>query len=204
MATCSRILAWRIPMDREAWRAQEDLEEEMATCSRILAWKTPRTEEPGGLWSTGWQAQLKDGAHTHACTASPPRPFSRGHGFTKGIWVPSPRPEASMSHHTQPSLAGNHCSSCLSHGRVGQQPPSPCPGRLLGPVNQRGADSSRVRAGRSAREGPVFCCARSFQLSLRRRHVSIACWRLQELVQSSLFSIFEASSCWTLASLLIL
>ena len=30
--------------------AQEDhLKEEMATCSSILAWKIPRTEEPGGL-----------------------------------------------------------------------------------------------------------------------------------------------------------
>ena len=29
---------------------QEDpLEEEMATCSNILAWKIPRTEEPGGV-----------------------------------------------------------------------------------------------------------------------------------------------------------
>ena len=33
---------------------QEDpLEEEMATHSSILAWRTPRTEEPGGLQSTG-------------------------------------------------------------------------------------------------------------------------------------------------------
>ena len=29
------------------------LEEEMATHPRILAWRTPRTEEPGGLQSTG-------------------------------------------------------------------------------------------------------------------------------------------------------
>ena len=33
---------------------QEDpLEEGMATHSSILAWRTPRTEEPGGLQSTG-------------------------------------------------------------------------------------------------------------------------------------------------------
>ena len=30
-------------------------EEEMATCSSILARKIPRTEEPGGLWSMGLQ-----------------------------------------------------------------------------------------------------------------------------------------------------
>ena len=34
-----------------------------------------------------------------------------------------------------------------------------------GPVNQRGAGSSRVREGRSVREGPVCCHARSLQLS---------------------------------------
>ena len=33
---------------------QEDpLEKEMATCSSILAWKIPWTEEPGGRWSWG-------------------------------------------------------------------------------------------------------------------------------------------------------
>ena len=31
------------------------LEEEMATHSSILAWRIPRTEEPGGLQSTGSQ-----------------------------------------------------------------------------------------------------------------------------------------------------
>ena len=34
---------------------QEDLEKEMATHSSILAWEIPRTEEPGGLQSSGWQ-----------------------------------------------------------------------------------------------------------------------------------------------------
>ena len=35
---------------------QEDpLEQEMATCSSILAWKIPWTEDPGGLPSTGSQ-----------------------------------------------------------------------------------------------------------------------------------------------------
>ena len=31
------------------------LEEEMATCSNILAWKIPWTEEPGGLQFMGLQ-----------------------------------------------------------------------------------------------------------------------------------------------------
>ena len=36
----------------------------MATCSRILAWKIPWTEEPGGLVSTGSRRIRYDRAHT--------------------------------------------------------------------------------------------------------------------------------------------
>ena len=40
---------------------QEDpLEESMATHSSILAWSIPRTEEPGGLQSTGSQRRVRD------------------------------------------------------------------------------------------------------------------------------------------------
>ena len=40
---------------------QEDPpEKEMATHSSILAWEIPRTEEPGGLQSTGWQRVGQD------------------------------------------------------------------------------------------------------------------------------------------------
>ena len=35
-------------------------EKEMATHSSILAWEIPRTEEPGGLQSTGWQRVGQD------------------------------------------------------------------------------------------------------------------------------------------------
>ena len=34
---------------------EDPLEKEMATHSSILAWRRPRTEEPGGLQSTGLQ-----------------------------------------------------------------------------------------------------------------------------------------------------
>ena len=34
---------------------EDPLEKEMATHSSILAWRIPRTEEPGGLQSTGSQ-----------------------------------------------------------------------------------------------------------------------------------------------------
>ena len=48
-----------MPAVSETWvrsLAQEDpLEKGMATHSSILAWRIPRTEEPGGLQSTGSQ-----------------------------------------------------------------------------------------------------------------------------------------------------
>ena len=39
---------------------EDPLEEGMATHSRILAWRIPRTEEPGGLQSTGSQRVGRD------------------------------------------------------------------------------------------------------------------------------------------------
>ena len=47
------------PAMRETWvrsmDGEELLEEGLATHSNILAWRIPRTEEPGGLQSTGSQ-----------------------------------------------------------------------------------------------------------------------------------------------------
>ena len=43
------------PLGRE-----DPLEKEMATCSSILAWKIPWTEEPGGLQSTGSRGVRRD------------------------------------------------------------------------------------------------------------------------------------------------
>jgi len=43
---------------------EDGLEKEMATRSSNLAWRSPRTEEPGGLQSTGSQRGRHDGAHT--------------------------------------------------------------------------------------------------------------------------------------------
>ena len=47
------------PAMQETWVTcpdrEDPLEEEMATHSRILAWEVPRTEESGGLQSTGSQ-----------------------------------------------------------------------------------------------------------------------------------------------------
>ena len=34
---------------------EDALEKGMATDFSILAWRIPWTEEPGGLWSIGWQ-----------------------------------------------------------------------------------------------------------------------------------------------------
>ena len=38
---------------------EDPLEEEMATPCSTLAWKIPRTEEPGGLQSTGSQSRTR-------------------------------------------------------------------------------------------------------------------------------------------------
>ena len=49
----------RLPAMQETWvqalSRKDPLEEEMANHSSILAWRIPRTEEPGGLQSTGSQ-----------------------------------------------------------------------------------------------------------------------------------------------------
>ena len=44
---------------RETWvrslGGEDPLEKKMVTHSSVLAWKIPWIEEPGGLWSMGWQ-----------------------------------------------------------------------------------------------------------------------------------------------------
>ena len=48
-----------LPTIRETWVQslgwEDFLEKEMAPHSSTLAWKIPWTEEPGRLWSMGWQ-----------------------------------------------------------------------------------------------------------------------------------------------------
>ena len=51
---------WVQSLDKE-----DALQKEMATCSNILAWKIPWTEEPGGLQSMGLQRVGHDGACMH-------------------------------------------------------------------------------------------------------------------------------------------
>ena len=51
---------------------EDPLEEERAAHSRILAWRSPRTEEPGGLESTGPQSRTRLGdqrTDAHTCFA---------------------------------------------------------------------------------------------------------------------------------------
>ena len=48
---------------------EESLEEETATCSSILAWKIPRTEEPGRLQSrVTKESDMAEHTHTHIHT----------------------------------------------------------------------------------------------------------------------------------------
>ena len=55
MAQLSRILLPMQEMWVQSLGSEDPLEEEMATCSSILAGKMPWTEEPGGLQSKGSQ-----------------------------------------------------------------------------------------------------------------------------------------------------
>ena len=52
------------PATQETWAqslgSEDPLKKGMATHSRILAWRIPRTEEPGGLQSTGLQGVSHD------------------------------------------------------------------------------------------------------------------------------------------------
>lgn len=150
-------------------------------------------------------ASTTEGRSTHTCLHSfPSTPILQGTRLHQGDLGPvsPPRGFHESPHAAQPGWKPLLILPQPWAGRAAA--PLPLPRATPGACEPARGRQQCVRAGRSAREGPVFCCARSFQLSLRRRHVSIACWRLRELVQSSLFSIFEASSCWTLASLLIL
>ena len=46
---------------------EDPLEKEMATCPRILTWRIPWTEEAGGLQSTGSQGPLSLPAGARQC-----------------------------------------------------------------------------------------------------------------------------------------
>ena len=48
---------WETRVPSLGW--EDPLEEEMATPCSTLAWKIPRTEEPGGLQSTGSQSRTR-------------------------------------------------------------------------------------------------------------------------------------------------
>ena len=69
----------------------------MATCSSILAWRIPQTEEPGGLQSVGLQRVGHDWATqlSAACLAGGPHlgPFPSSHlqipQFSPHSWVPA-------------------------------------------------------------------------------------------------------------------
>ena len=52
---------------------EDALEKGMATCSSILAWRIPWTEEPGGLQSVGHKesATTERLTHTHRDTGRP-------------------------------------------------------------------------------------------------------------------------------------
>ena len=56
---------------------EDPLEEEMATCSSILAWRVPWTEEPGRLQAMRSRGVRHDGAHRQLHMSPPPEPPSQ-------------------------------------------------------------------------------------------------------------------------------
>ena len=56
MAQWVKNLPANAEMQVQSLGQKDPLEEEMATCSSILAWKIPWAEEPGGLQSMGSQS----------------------------------------------------------------------------------------------------------------------------------------------------
>ena len=81
--------AMQEPQETQVWSlSQEDsLEKEMATCSNILAWRIPWTEEPDGLYSP-WGHRVRhdwsDLAHMHTrCLCS----FAKAASTNFIVWV---------------------------------------------------------------------------------------------------------------------
>ena len=70
----------------DPWVGTIPLEEGMATHSSILAWRIPRTEEPGGLRSTGSQ---ESDLTEHA--GSPVRPLSIAKSFISKFHTSQPQ-----------------------------------------------------------------------------------------------------------------
>ena len=69
VSRASQVVWWEIqlPMQVQSLGQKDPLEKEMAKHSSSLAWRIPRTEEPGGLQSTGSQRVGHDWVteHTH-------------------------------------------------------------------------------------------------------------------------------------------
>ena len=75
---------WETWVQSMGW--EDLLEKGMATHSSIPAWEIPRTEQPGGLPSTGSQRVRQDGA----TSLSPSLRFSTGCCFSNNCLLPMP------------------------------------------------------------------------------------------------------------------
>ena len=96
---------------------EDPLEKEMATHSSVLAWETPRTEEPGGLQSTGSQkSRTRLSSETATCAdapvrhreargsaAGPPSPLTDGASISPPVRQEAQsRREAAAEHRPEP------------------------------------------------------------------------------------------------------
>ena len=104
---------------------EDPLEKEMATCSSILAWRIPWTVEPGGLQSIGSQRVRHDWAtntHTHTHTQGtdtdelkPPFPCQATDPWESHVVTGSPREHLLTLAHTEAQLPPSTHSASLSN-----------------------------------------------------------------------------------------
>ena len=97
----------------------------MATHSKILAWRIPRTEEPGGLQSTGSQRTGHDWA-TDALTAFTPSPLPALPPPAPSLWVgPCSRTSSSTAEASGVPPLSSLLSSFGWHSPVPSRRPPP-------------------------------------------------------------------------------
>ena len=146
--TCLKPHNWLVPksefiknlpvmQEKQEMRAQcldqeDPLEEEMATDPSILAWRIPRTEEPGGLQSTGSQRVTRLSVWTHRCVLHVVL-LDAAKLFSKVIEpVPSSQRAPVAAHPHQ------HCRCVASVGSDSGRPHRRQPTRLLRPWDSPG------------------------------------------------------------------
>ena len=108
------------------------LPKEMVPYSSVLAWRIPRTEEPGGLQSTGSPGVGHDPAHTH--TLFPLEPLGEPEREKRGQMPSSRRVQVHRPLMMKPQEAGR---SLMALATVLRGQPPTCQGHASREVNAR-------------------------------------------------------------------